>query len=1094
MKLSSRCGARRAILLGAASVAALPGASGRAQTVVATPTPTGQDVAAAGGQADADGAEMVVYGIRAANETAIRLKRNADTVVDAITAEDIGALPDKSITETLQRIPGVSINRFAAVNDPDHVSEEGQSPVIRGLPYVESQFNGRDAFTANRGRALNFQDIPPDLAATVEVYKNQTADQIEGGIAGNINIVTRRPLDTTHDYAVFNADANWGDQRHVVTPEGSGIISKQWNTSIGRIGVLASGSYSEIDERVDNARITTYRDRRAADPSRGILASSDGPVTGGLPGVDYYVPLGGGYSRQDNDRFRIGASAALQWESLDGNLLATFQYIHAESRQVYTERTFGATEDGGDTGNTDIVGGVGAAVFDANNVFLKGVLDTNPPGRGTGTIATTRGAITRSNTNDYSGHLTWKASSRLRFDLDGQYVRSASNQLDTSIFAVGETIQSIDNTGRVPVIGFAQPTLFSRGYGGFAPYSSFGTSTSATANPATTFWRAAQDHQENTKGDEYAIRGDGQFDFADDSFLKRVKFGARYAERRQTIRSDGYNWGNLSERWNQGITTASDITPAGFGAIALPGFLHEGSPPITILGVLGNPAQNYNTLVAGAAAIRAFRPSYGWGPLASGSRNGSGADPASIANGAGDGFHNLGEISTNDEKTYAGYARLDFGTRDVFGTGFAFDGNVGLRYVRTDSSSTGFYSVPSISSVFPGLPAGATTIDCNTYVPVRQNATQHGYNICLNSAAFRTALLAFLGTSNTYTPNTTAQSYDNWLPSINLRLAPTEKLQFRFAWSKAITRPSFNDLRNYTSFGIVGPIGTLTADQPYPSPTLTANAYGNPLLRPTRSDNFDLTAEFYYSRAGSITIGGFYKQLTNVYSVLNGIAAPFNPGGPTPNIGVDPANPTVLQFTNNGVTQAAYISVTANNNHEVDIRGFEIDLRQNSFGFLWHKLDGLGISANFTYIDADKLQYQPILAQNYDTSGGYSTTNGTLASFDFPGISRYNANAEIFYDKYGVQARLAYNWRSSYFVSSQDSLAPNDPTYTASSGFLDASVFYALTKNVKVGVTASNIANERIATYNVINRAGLQALRGVNEADRRVTGGVRVNF
>ncbi len=115
----------------------------------------------------------------------------------------------------------------------------------------------------------------------------------------------------------------------------------------------------------------------------------------------------------------------------------------------------------------------------------------------------------------------------------------------------------------------------------------------------------------------------------------------------------------------------------------------------------------------------------------------------------------------------------------------------------------------------------------------------------------------------------------------------------------------------------------------------------------------------------------FYKRLNNVYSVLNGIASTRN--GVTANIGVDPATPSVIQYTNNGVTLPADISVTQNNNRELNVKGIELDFRQGNFNFLPSPLDGLGISANFTYIDADTLKFQPVIPANFDsTTGTYS--------------------------------------------------------------------------------------------------------------------------
>ena len=104
------------------------GASVAALCVMAAATPAfAQDdaqapAAQAGQENEDDGDQIIVTGIRASLESAQNIKRNSDTVVDAITAQDIGALPDRSVTEALQRIPGVAMNRFAGSNDPDHFS------------------------------------------------------------------------------------------------------------------------------------------------------------------------------------------------------------------------------------------------------------------------------------------------------------------------------------------------------------------------------------------------------------------------------------------------------------------------------------------------------------------------------------------------------------------------------------------------------------------------------------------------------------------------------------------------------------------------------------------------------------------------------------------------------------------------------------------------------------------------------------------------------------------------------------------------------------------------------------------------------------
>src|SRR3546814_15482885 len=119
-----------------------------------------------------------VTGIRESLANAQEIKRNSDTIVDAITASDIGALPDRSVTEALQRVPGIAINRFAGSNDPDHFSVEGSGVTVRGLNSVRSEFNGRTAFAAGvGGQALNFAAVPSELPGSVSINKNATQSE-----------------------------------------------------------------------------------------------------------------------------------------------------------------------------------------------------------------------------------------------------------------------------------------------------------------------------------------------------------------------------------------------------------------------------------------------------------------------------------------------------------------------------------------------------------------------------------------------------------------------------------------------------------------------------------------------------------------------------------------------------------------------------------------------------------------------------------------------------------------------------------------------------------------------------------------------------
>src|SRR5687767_5274339 len=192
---------------------------------------------------------IIVTGQRRALQTSQGIKRNADTVVDSITATDIGAFPDKSVAEALQRVPGITVNRFAASSDTAHFSAEPSGVIIRGLPQVRSEFNGRDTFSANSGRGLSWTDITPELLAGVDVYKNQTADLIEGGIAGSVNLRTRVPFDATGQLIQVGVRANYGDLSKKWTPDINAFYSNRFMTGMGEFGVMANVAYSKVRTR-----------------------------------------------------------------------------------------------------------------------------------------------------------------------------------------------------------------------------------------------------------------------------------------------------------------------------------------------------------------------------------------------------------------------------------------------------------------------------------------------------------------------------------------------------------------------------------------------------------------------------------------------------------------------------------------------------------------------------------------------------------------------------------------------------------------------------------------------------------------------------
>src|SRR6516162_9502544 len=179
---------------------------------------------------------VTVTGVRVSQERAIELKRVAPSIQDSISAESIGQLPDTTITDALQRITGVQINRDGGV---------GTSVDVRGLPQVGTMLNGEVFITPDQidSQQPDFTTLPATLFNQVDVIKSPTAGQTESGISGSLNLHTFRPWDLPHGFTYsYSADGERGSTTKKNGPEASGLIS--YNAD-GQWGLQVSGDYSD---------------------------------------------------------------------------------------------------------------------------------------------------------------------------------------------------------------------------------------------------------------------------------------------------------------------------------------------------------------------------------------------------------------------------------------------------------------------------------------------------------------------------------------------------------------------------------------------------------------------------------------------------------------------------------------------------------------------------------------------------------------------------------------------------------------------------------------------------------------------------------
>lgn len=294
-----------------------------------------------------------------------------------------------------------------------------------------------------------------------------------------------------------------------------------------------------------------------------------------------------------------------------------------------------------------------------------------------------------------------------------------------------------------------------------------------------------------------------------------------------------------------------------------------------------------------------------------------------------------------------------------------------------------------------------------------------------------------------FNPIAVSDDYTSVLPSLNLRVHLTDNLQLRFAAAKNISRPSFTQLA--PSLTITEP-GSAQQDQIH-----TASG-GNPYLKPMKSDNLDATLEWYFSRTGSLTAAAFYKNIKNyIQTAVSNREVTFDNG--------NTYNYEVTSYDN--VTKGK-------------VKGFEVAYQQ-FFDFLPGPLSGLGMQANFTYVDSQAPS---------------PATSGPVTNVPLELLSKYNYNIIGIYEKGPVSARVAYNWRSKYVVTTAGNGTGSLPVFNKPFGQLDASISYNVTPQFAMTLDGTNLTNTRRATYFGIDSRP----RDVVVNDRRINLTARISY
>lgn len=497
------------LLATSASLAALTAAPAFAQTPSPTVPPT--EAAETASEELTDDADIVVTGLRASLQSAQNLKRTAPQVVDAIVAQDIGKLPDLAVSDTVGRLPGVQVYRQAG---------EASRVLIRGLPDFATTYNGREIFTAET-RVVALQDFPSANIAALEVFKTSTADLVSPGLAGLVNVRSRRPFDFTDGQVSGSIWGIYTVQAKKLKPNFNFLATKRWETGAGEMGLLINASRTELqylDSEPSNTDfLQTFR-------QEGTRLIADGAGTAArFPDIQRLFYRSG-------NRVRPSVNAAFQWKP-DPDLEIYADFLWQGFRNKIDDRLVAAELFGG-SDYSNLVFRPGTNLLSSGTVV----------GRPDSVFTFQGGTFNKTDTLQYAGGFKWNS---------GPFKASADLAYTSSTFK-GST-ESVDRFFRgTPVIDFnlERPEF---AIGGLNPL-----------DPNAFRFGGLYEESQRSVGRDWQGRLDLQYDFDEDFFIRTVQVGGRFTDR-DAVRRFSNRFGPAPADFNAGTLPLDfRITPEGF--------------------------------------------------------------------------------------------------------------------------------------------------------------------------------------------------------------------------------------------------------------------------------------------------------------------------------------------------------------------------------------------------------------------------------------------------------------------------------------------------------------------------------------------------
>ncbi|MFS2108792.1 TonB-dependent receptor [Sphingomonas sp. Sphisp140] len=791
-------------LLASASFAMMMGGVAQAQDAA----PAGQDAGQAQQDAGAQGGDIIVTGYRGSIEKSLNQKREANAFVDVITAEDIGKFPDKNVADSLQRVPGIIIDRDGG---------EGSRVSIRGLSsdLTLTELNGNFIASADSGdpsRSFNYLLLPSTLIGSVEVFKSPEARLDEGGVGGVIINHTRKPFDLKPWSGTVSVEGTYADVTKKIEPNVSGLLS--WHNEDKTLGFLVGATYQVRTNRSLSASGDSWQwwtDSKASQPAvdvNGKPFANDSAISywnsgnnagqttqGGTHYSGYWAPQSVAETITDQKRKRLGIQATAQMKPFD-NFEVTANYFRFQLNGDYTRSTIKIPEWG--FGNFFT-----GATFDESGTILTGAKFEVPP-EGTGcrvpgnmcTMETPAPQDTyvreKSVSNTYDVRGNWEVG---HLNVDFVFGKTkATGGPSFQFFAQAKPRNGTVNGNALSAWNFTDqsiamqfsPNVIQNMLNGVAQID-LGSTGSGFTNSSISQRYAQVDVTRKF----------------DSPFFDSIQVGAKWRDGRVHRETGRFEW--YSDAAN---TLRFQDTPG--GALAKPEIFYPGS--------LSNIAGGFETTAFPAINIRKYidylNATYS-GPVRV-------PEPQNIYN--------------IKERIWAGYGQLNFKTSNI-------RGNIGVRVVNTKQDGTSTDRITYENEYCVNGPGGP--FDPNKPVGADGNCT-------VIPEAQRQVRL--------FSPNSEGKSYTDVLPSFNISWDVTPNLLLRAAASKVIARPGYGDLAGARSLTFNSDPFVFDRAQFGARAGWFGNG-GNFDLKPFNAWQYDFGVEWYFQRGSVLGATLFRKDV-----------------------------------------------------------------------------------------------------------------------------------------------------------------------------------------------------------------------------------------